>query len=94
VKVGNGSELLKTVGLYPKHDIYISAATGMTTTVEIHRNRFLMHETTGSPDPNKPYGRAIRLVGLKGHAALPDDPKPTQDIWMVSIGENRFGGQR
>ena len=94
VKVGDGSELLKTVGLYPKHDICIGAGTGMTTTVEIHHNRFLMHETTGSPDANKPYGRALRLVGLKGNAALPDDPQPTQDIWRVTIGENRYDGKR
>ena len=93
VKVGDGSELLKTVGLYPKHDICIGAGTGMTTTVEIHHNRFLMHEATGSPDPIKPYGRAIRLVGLKGHPGLPDDPQPTQDIWKVTIGENRFDGK-
>ena len=65
----------------------------MTMSVEIHHNRFLMHETTGSPDPIKPYDRAIRLVGLKGNAALPDDPQPTQDTWKVSIGENRFDGQ-
>ena len=65
----------------------------MTTTVEIHHNRFLMNETTGSPDPIKPYGRATRLVGLKGHPGFPDNPRPTQDTWKVSIGDNRFGGQ-
>lgn len=93
VKVGDGRDLLKTVGIYPKHDIYIGAGDGMTTRVEIHHNRFLMHKTSGSPDPNKPYGRAIRLVGLKGDAQLPDDPQPTKDIWKVSIGENRFDGK-
>ncbi len=93
VKVGDRSDLLKTVGLYPKHDIYIGAGEGMTTTVEIHHNRFLMHETSGSPDPNKPYGRAIRLVGFKGNPMLPDDSGPTKDSWKVAIADNRFGGQ-
>ena len=93
VKVGNGSDLLKTAGLYPKHDIYIGAGNGMTTTVEIHHNRFLMHETTGSPDKMKPYGRAIRLVGCKGNPALPDDPSAARDMWQVTIGENRYSGE-
>jgi hypothetical protein len=93
VKVGDGSELLKTVGLYTKHDIYIGPGEGMTTTVEIHHNRFLMHEKSGSPDPNKPYGRAVRLVGFKGHPALPDDPQPTKDTWKVTMSDNHFDGQ-
>ena len=90
VKVGDGSELLKTFGLYPKHDIYIGPGDGMTTTVEIHHNRFLMHEASGSADKNKPYGRAMRLVGFKGNPVLPDDPSPTNDLWKVTIGENRY----
>lgn len=94
VKVGDGSELLTTNGLYPKHDIYVGPGAGMMTTVEVHHNRFLMHETSGSSDKFKPYGRAIRLVGLKGHAVLPDDPQPARDIWKVTIGENRYSGQR
>jgi hypothetical protein len=65
----------------------------MATTVEIHHNRFLTHETTGSSDPTKPYGRAIRLVGLKGHPGFPNDPQPTQGIWKVTIGENRNDGK-
>ncbi len=93
VTVGDGSALPKTVGIYPKHDIYIGAGEGMTTTVEIHHNRFLMHGKSGSPDPNKPYGRAIRLVGLKGDPMLPDDPSPTKDTWKVTIAANRFAGQ-
>lgn len=92
VKIGDGGDLLKNVGIYPKHDIYIGAGEGMTTTVEIHHNRFLMHRTSGSPDPHKPYGRAIRVVGLKGDPQLPDDSQPTKDTWKVSIGENRFDG--
>jgi hypothetical protein len=93
VKIGDGGELLKTVGIYPKHDIYIGAGDGMTTTVEIHHNRFLMHEKSGSPDPRKPYGRAIRLVGLKGSSQIPDDSQPTKDNWKVSVEENRYGGK-
>ncbi|MBM3890089.1 MAG: hypothetical protein FJ388_13320 [Verrucomicrobia bacterium] len=94
VKVGDGSELLTTNGLYPKHDIYIGPGAGMTTTVEIDHNRFLMHERTGSREKFKPYGRAIRLVGLRGCPALEDDPQPPKDIWKVTIGENRFSGKR
>jgi hypothetical protein len=30
VKVGDGSDLLKTVGIYPKHDLYIGAGESMT----------------------------------------------------------------
>jgi hypothetical protein len=66
----------------------------MTTTVEIDRKRFLMHEQSGSREKSKPYGRAIRLVGLQGHPALPDDPQPPQDTWKVTIGANRYSGQR
>jgi len=63
--------------------------------VEIHHNRFLMHEQTGSMNEFKPYGRAIRLVGFKGQPALlPDDPAPTKDSWRVSISDNLFNAQR
>lgn len=93
VHVGDGGDLVKSVGLYPKHDIYIGAGVGLTTTVEIHHNLFLMHAASGSRDPNKPYGRAIRLVGLKGDPRLPDDPAATQDVWQVTLGENRFSGR-
>ena len=94
VKVGDGSELLATNGLYPKHDIYVGACPGVTTTVDIHHNRFLMHEKTGSADKFRPYGRAIRLVGLQGHPALEDDPQPTKDVWKVTIHDNTFSGVR
>lgn len=95
VKVGDGSELLKTINVYPKHDIFVGSAEGFTTTVEIHHNRFLMHEQTGSKNEFKPYGRAIRLVGFKGQPALlPDDPAPTKDTWRVSISDNLFNAQR
>jgi hypothetical protein len=93
VKVGDGSELLTTKGLYPKHDIYIGPGKGMTTTVDIHHNRFLMHEKTGSEDKLRPFGRAVRLVGLKGHPALEDDAAPAADTWRVRVGENRFDGK-
>jgi len=92
VKVGDGSELLATNGLYPKHDIYVGPCPGVTTTVDIHHNRFLMDEKTGSKEKFKPYGRAIRLVGLQGHPALEDDPQPPKDMWKVSIHDNVFGG--
>jgi len=94
VKVGDGSDLLTTSGLYPKHDIYAGACPGVTTTVDIHHNRFLMHEKTGSKDKFKPYGRAIRLVGLQGHPALEDDPQPAKGAWKVSMKENKFAGQK
>ena len=92
VKVGDGSELLKTNGLYPKHDIYVGPGKGMTTTVDIHHNRFLMHGKTGSNDKFKPYGRAIRLFGLSGHPALEDDSQPAVDVWKVSIRDNTYSG--
>ncbi|MBX7209754.1 MAG: hypothetical protein K1X78_15660 [Verrucomicrobiaceae bacterium] len=94
VKVGDGSDLLTTNGLYPKHDIYVGPCPGVTTTADIHHNRFLMHEKTGSSDKMKPYGRAIRLVGLKGDSALEDDPQPAKDEWKVSIHDNTFGGAK
>ncbi|MFM7606039.1 MAG: hypothetical protein ACKO8Z_12705 [Prosthecobacter sp.] len=92
VKVGDGSELLTTNGLYPKHDIYIGPCPSVTTTVDIHHNRFLMHEKTGSTDKFKPYGRAIRLVGLQDHPVLEDDPQPRKDDWKVNIQDNTFSG--
>lgn len=90
VQIGDGSDLLTTNGHYPKHDIYIGACPGVTTTVDIHHNRFLMHEKTGSTDKFKPYGRAIRLVGLQGHPALEDDPQPAKDEWKVTIHDNTY----
>ena len=92
VQVGDGSDLVRTVGRYPKHDIYIGPGEGMTTTVQIRGNRFLMHEKTGSLNALKPYGQAIRLVGLKGHPKLPDDAGPSKDVWQVTLDENRFSG--
>jgi hypothetical protein len=93
VSVGDGGGLTKTVGIYPKHDIYIGFGEGMTTIVEIHDNRFLMHRQSGTDNPFKPYGRAIRLVGFRGDpAVLPDDPGPGQGKWEVRIGGNAFGG--
>ena len=94
VQVGDGSDLIQNVGRYPKHDVYVGAGTGMTTTVEIRGNRFLMHEKSGSTHPFKPYGLAVRLVGLKGHPDLPDDPAPTVDVWKVTLGKNSFSGAR
>ncbi len=94
VQVGDGSDLIQAVGRYPKHDVYVGAGTGMTTTVEIRGNRFLMHEKSGSTHPFKPYGCAVRLVGLKGHPDLPDDPAPTADVWKVTLGKNSFSGAR
>jgi hypothetical protein len=91
VKVGDGSDLLITNGLYPKHDIYIGPAKDMTTTVDIHHNRFLMLERSKSEDKLRPFGRAVRLVGLKGHPALEDDGSSTEDVWQVSIHDNSFG---
>ena len=92
VRVGDGSDLLTTSGLYPKHDIYVGACPGVTTTVDIHHNRFLMHAKTVSTDKFKPYGRAIRLVGLQGHPELEDDPQPAKDEWKVSLHNNTFSG--
>lgn len=92
IKIGDGSDLLQTVGIYPKHDIYVGAGDGMTTTVDIHHNRFLMHQNGGSREPLKPYGRAIRLVGFKGDPQLPDDAPPNKDTWKAGIWENRFSG--
>lgn len=60
------------------------------TPVDIHHNRFLMHEKTGFTDKFKPYGRAIRLVGLRGHPALEDDPQPQQGEWRDRIHDNSF----
>jgi hypothetical protein len=40
IRVGEGSELLEKVGLYPKHDLYVGVGKGMTTTVKIRRNAF------------------------------------------------------
>lgn len=95
VPVGDGSELLTSINAYPKHDIFVGAANGLTTTVEIHHNRFLMHERAGSSNTFKPYGRAVRLVGFKGDAAtLPDDPAPAVNAWNVTIHDNRYGGMR
>ncbi len=93
VKVGDGSELLQTNGLYPKHDIYAGDCPGVTTTVEIYNNRFLMHERTASKDKFKPFGRAIRLVGQRGNPALEDDPLEPKGEWKASIHDNRFGGE-
>lgn len=91
VKVGDGSELLKTINVYPKHDVFVGAAEGFTTTVEIHHNRFLMHEQSGSKQKFKPFGRAIRLEGFKGFPeVLPDDPSPAKDYWRVNISDNLF----
>ncbi|MEY5024663.1 MAG: hypothetical protein RLZZ244_191 [Verrucomicrobiota bacterium] len=92
VRVGDGGDLLQSVGSYPKHDIYVGAADGITTHVDIHHNRFLMHATSGSANPYKPYGRAIRLVGFRGDARLPDDPQAERGAWKVDLGENRFSG--
>ncbi len=91
VKVGDGSDLLRKLGLYPKHDVYVGYGKGMTTTVEVYRNRFLMHKATGSSNRFKPYGRALRFVGLKAHPDLPDDPQPTQGRWEVTIRDNLYG---
>lgn len=57
----------------------------------IHHNWFLMHEKTGSKEKFRPYGRAIRLVGLQGHSAIEDDPQPPKDTWKVSIRDNMSG---
>jgi hypothetical protein len=94
VKAGDGSELLTTNGLYPKHDIYIGPGQGLTTRVDIHHNHFLMHEKSGSKDKFKPFGRAIRLVGLQGHVAIEDDAHPAQDVWEVTIHDNTYSGAR
>jgi hypothetical protein len=93
VKVGDGSDLLKTINVYPKHDIFVGEGEGFTTTVEIHHNRFLMHERTGSEEKFKPYGRAIRLEGLKGNPGIEDDPRPPRDVWKVLIHDNTFDGR-
>lgn len=93
VRVGDGSELLKSINIYPKHDIFVGPGDGLTTTVNIHHNRFLMHEQSGSQNKFKPYGRAIRLMGFKGEPAkLTDDPAPEKDIWRVTISDNVYGG--
>lgn len=94
IRVGDGSELLEKVGVYPKHDIYIGAGKGMTTKVEIRGNRFLMHEKSCGLHPFKPYGQAIRMVGLRGHPKLPDDPGSAKGVWQVVVEENRFSGAR
>ena len=91
--VGDGSELLTTNGLYPKYDIFVGAGPAVTTTVEIHHNRFLMHKSSASREKFKPYGLAIRVVGIQGHAVLLDDPLPSQGKIAVTIGENKFSGQ-
>lgn len=93
VKVGDGSALLITNGIYPKHDIYVGRGKGLTTIIEIHHNRFLMHERTGSKEKFLPYGRAIRIVSLQGHASLEDDPAPPTGELHVALGENRFSGK-
>jgi hypothetical protein len=92
VRVGDGSDLIESAGAYPKHDIYVGPGKDMTTTVEIRGNRFLMFEKSASANPFKPYGRAIRLVGLKGHLRLPDDAGALKDVWKVTVDENLFGG--
>lgn len=94
VRVGDGSDLIESRGAYPKHDIYVGPGKDMTTTVEIQGNRFLMFEKSTSANPFKPYGQAIRLVGLKGHPLLPDDPGAPKDVWKVTLGENLFGVAR
>lgn len=93
IVVGDGSELLTTNGLYPKYDIFVGAGPAVTTTIEIHHNRFLMHKSSGSREKFKPYGLAIRIVGIQGHDILPDDPLPLQGKVAATIRENRFSGQ-
>lgn len=93
VKVGDGSELLITKGLYPKHDIYIGRCPGVTNKVDIHHNRFLMHEKTGSKDKFMPFGRAVRICGLHGNPGIQDDPLPTEGQWEVSLRDNTFSGK-
>lgn len=92
VKVGDGTELLTTNGLYPKHDIYVGRGAGMATQIAIHDNCFLMHERTGSKQTMYPYGRAIRIAGLHGDPALEDDPLPSTGELVVKIGPNQFSG--
>lgn len=92
IVVGDGSELLTTNGLYPKYDVFVGAGPAVTTTVEIHHNRLLMHKASGSGEKFKPYGLAIRIAGIHGHPALPDDPLPLQGKVAAIIGENRFSG--
>jgi len=91
VTVGDGRDLLTANGMYPKHDIYVGPCPGVTTTVAIRDNRFLMHEKTGSTDRLKPFGRAIRIVGLRGHPGLEDDPSPAQGELRVRIEGNTYG---
>lgn len=92
VRVGDGGDLLETRGLYPKYDVYVGFGHGMTTTVEIDRNRFLLHRDTGSREKFKPFGRALRIVGLRGHPKYPDDPLAPDGRVDLSLGENRYGG--
>lgn len=40
ISVGDGSELLEKVVLYPKHDLYVGVGKGMTATVKIRGNAF------------------------------------------------------
>ena len=94
IKIGDGSELLKKMGLYPKHDIYVGAGKEMATKVEIRGNLFLMHEKSCGLHPFKPYGQAIRLVGLRGHPKLPDDPGSASGTWQVVVEDNKFSGAR
>ena len=91
VVVGSGDDLLRTNGLYPKHDIYVGACQGVSTIVEIHHNRFLMHRLSGSKDPSRPFGSAIRIVGLRDNPALPDDPAAPKGVIKAEIHSNQFG---
>ena len=95
VMVGDGSELIITpdnLGLYPKYDIYIGRGDDMHTMANVYGNQFLMNQVTGSNYEPKPYGRAIRVEGLKGNAAVADDPLTLDSGTLdITIQNNQYG---
>ncbi len=58
------------------------------------QKRILLHQKSCGLHPFKPYGQAIRLIGLSGHLKLPADPGRAEGVWQVVVEANRFSSHR